>query len=99
MQLSITSRHGNLRPDDHAYVEEKAQKLLKYFNRLLGIQITFDFSKETVTAEIHVDAEHKHDFISRESAAEVRAAFDMALHKMEEQLRRYKERIESHHPR
>jgi putative sigma-54 modulation protein len=104
----------NRRPDDagdciiqgassgaetQAYVTEKAEKLLTYFDRVTAIQVTFDFSNNSTTAEILVDAEHKHNFVAVEVAPQAAAAFDLALHKMEEQIRRYKDRIQDHHRR
>lgn len=97
MQVAITCRHGTLRPETQTYVRDKAGKLLTYFARVTAIQVTFDFSNGVATAEILVDAEHKHNFVASESAPEASAAFDMALHKMEQQIRKYKERIQEHH--
>jgi len=99
VQVAITCRHGTLRQDTQAYVTEKAGKLLTYFDRVTAIQVTFDFSNGTTTAEILVDAEHKHNFVAVESATEAAAAFDAAMHKMEQQIRKYKERIQDHHRR
>jgi putative sigma-54 modulation protein len=99
VQVAITCRHGTLRPETHDYVAEKADKLLTYFDRVTAIQVTFEFSNGTATAEILVDAEHKHNFVATESAPEAAAAFDLALHKMEQQIRKYKEKIQDHHHR
>lgn len=99
MQVAITCRHGTLRPEAHAYVTEKAHKLLTYFARVTAIQVTFDFANSTATAEILVDAEHKHNFVAVESAPDAQTAFDLALHKMEQQIRKYKEKIQDHHRR
>jgi putative sigma-54 modulation protein len=97
VQVAISSRHGTIRPETHDYVTQKAEKLLTYFDRVTAIGVTFDFSKGTTTAEILVDAEHKHNFVAVESAADAVVAFDGALHKMEQQIRKYKERIQDHH--
>jgi len=97
VQVAITCRHGTLRPETQTYVKDKAGKLLTYFARVTAIQVTFDFANGMTTAEILVDAEHKHNFVATESAPEAGAAFDMAMHKMEQQIRKYKERIQDHH--
>lgn len=99
MQVAIACRHGTLRPDTQDYVTQKAEKLLTYFDRVTAIQVTFEFSNGSATAEILVDAEHKHNFVAREAAAEAATAFDAALHKMEQQIKKYKERIQDHHRR
>ncbi len=44
-----------------------------------------------------MDAEHKHDFVAHAEDERATAAFDIALHKMEQQLRRYKEKLTDHH--
>ncbi len=96
MQVAITCRHGTIHHDTQAYVTHKAEKLLTYFDRVTAIQVTFDFSNGSAMAEILVDAEHKHNFVSSETAAEATAAFDGALHKMEHQIKKYKEKIQDH---
>lgn len=96
MQIQITSRHGNLGPDQQAYLNEKAGKLLKYFERLMVIKVEVDLHKKDWMVEIQASAEHKHDFIARETAATLEAAADLCVHKLENQLRRYKEKVQNH---
>ncbi|OYW24099.1 MAG: ribosomal subunit interface protein [Planctomycetales bacterium 12-60-4] len=96
MQVAIACRHGSLHAETREHVTQKAEKLLTYFDRITAIQVTFDFSNGEATAEILVDAEHKHNFVASEKAAEAGFAFDAALVKMEQQLRKYKEKIQNH---
>jgi putative sigma-54 modulation protein len=96
VQVAIACRHGTLRPETQDYVVQKAEKLLTYFDRVTAIGVTFDFSNGSTTAEILVDAEHKHNFVATESASEAAVAFDGALHKMEHQIKKYKEKIQDH---
>jgi putative sigma-54 modulation protein len=74
----------------------KAEKLLTYFDRLTSIAITIDFAKGKCSVEILVDAEHRHDLVATETHDDATAAFDLTLHKMEHQLRKYKEKIQDH---
>lgn len=96
MQVAIACRHGSLHHDTQAYVTHKAEKLLTYFDRVTAITVTFDFEGLNVKAEILVDAEHKHNFVASDTAVEAAAAFDGALQKMEQQIRKYKEKIQDH---
>lgn len=96
MQVAITCRHGSISQSAQEYMSRKAEKLLTYFDRLTSIAITIDFTNGNSSVEILVDAEHRHDLVATETDAEVTAAFDSALHKMEQQLRKYKERIQDH---
>ena len=100
MQVAITSRHGTLSPGANEHITRKAEKLLTFFDRVTAINVTVDFSTDRINVEILVDAEHRHDLVARESGENVKenviSVFDAALHKMEQQLRKYKEKIQDH---
>ncbi len=96
MQVAITCRHGSISPTVHDYMARKAEKLLTYFDRVTSIGITVDFTNGKSSVEILVDAEHRHDLVATEVADEATVAFDVALHKMEQQIRKYKEKIQDH---
>ena len=56
-----------------------------------------DLTDETTPrVDLKVSAEHKHDFVARESNGEMQVAVDRALDKVIHQLRRYKEKIQDH---
>jgi putative sigma-54 modulation protein len=46
--------------------------------------------------EINVSAEHCPEFVSSDKAKTVVTAFDSAMHKMEQQLRKQKEKMTGH---
>ncbi|MBS0206682.1 MAG: ribosome-associated translation inhibitor RaiA [Planctomycetes bacterium] len=96
MQVAITCRHGSISSSAQEYMSKKAEKLLTYFDRVTSISITIDFSNGQSKVEILVDAEHRHDLVAAETDSEATTAFDLALHKMEQQLRKYKEKIQDH---
>jgi putative sigma-54 modulation protein len=94
--IEISTRHGHLSPDAHAYLHEKAEKLLRYFDRLMAIEVAVDHGKHSWEVEIRASAEHKHDFFAKEEAPTPQAAMDACLHKVEHQLKKYKERVQDH---
>ncbi len=96
MHIEITTRHGNLGSEHQAYLHDKAEKLLKYFGRLMAIEVEVEHLKHSWQVEIFVSAEHKHDFVAREEGPTPEAAMDSCVHKVEQQLRRYKERVQNH---
>ncbi len=96
MQIEISIRHGTLDAEQHRYLHDKAEKLLKYFSRLMAIEVAVDHIKHAWDIEILVSAEHKHDFVARESGATPAMAMDACVHKIEQQLRKYKGRVQSH---
>ena len=96
MQIEISIRHGGLEAGQQQYLHDKAEKLQKYFARLMSIEVAVDHVKHAWEIEILVSAEHKHDFVARESGSSPEAAMDACVHKIEQQLRRYKERVQNH---
>ena len=98
VQVSISARHGHLSTTTQDKVTEKVEKLQKFYDRLTGVQITVDLEHhESVHVEVRVSAKHNAEFVASEKAAELFAALDIVLHRLEQQLRKYKERIQTGH--
>jgi putative sigma-54 modulation protein len=95
LQITISTRSGELTPAQRERLEEKAQKLTK-FGRLMSIEIAARQEKAVWSVEFQVSAEHKNDFVATETGPTFEAAADQSLHKIEAQLKRYKEKIQSH---
>jgi putative sigma-54 modulation protein len=96
VQIEISTRHGALVAGQQQYLHDKAEKLQKYFGRLMSIEVAVDHGKHGWELEILVSAEHKHDFVAKESGSTPEAAMDLCVHKIEQQLRRYKEKVQHH---
>lgn len=98
MQTKISVRHGHLSDATRAKITAKVDKLHRVFERLTAIEVTVDLErKDSTSVELLVSAEHKHDFVATDSAPELMAAVDGVLPKMEQQLRKYKEKVQDHH--
>lgn len=96
MQVAITCRHGKISDNVHSQISRKAEKLLTFFERVTEIDVTVDFQKDRVRVEILVDTEHKHNFVSHDEGGDVPSTFDSALHKMEHQIKKYKQKVQDH---
>ena len=96
MQIEISTRHGSLAAEQSAYLRDKADKLVKYFERLMAVEVAVDHGKHSWRVEIRASAEHKHDFVAQEQGPTPEAAMDGCVHKVEGQLRRYKEKVQHH---
>ena len=96
MQIKVSARHGHLGRELHEFIEEKARKLLRFFERLTSIVVTVDLGDQEGRHQVEflVSAEHKHDFVARESHGDIRAAVDLIIEKLEKQLRKYKEKVQ-----
>lgn len=98
MQIRIAARHGQLSDETRAKIEGKVEKLSRLFERLTSIEVTIDLEhKDTPRVDIQVSAEHKHDFVASDTSSELWASLDKVVHKIEQQLRKYKEKIQDHH--
>ena len=93
MHIEISTRHGNLQPGQTQYLRDKADKLVKYFDRLMAVDVAVEHGKHSWQVEFRASAEHKHDFFAKEEGPTPEAAMDSCVHKVEEQLRRYKELV------
>lgn len=96
MQIHITGRQLRLTDSIRAYVEEKVRKAEKYFNQLIWAQVTLSVQKRTQSAEIVIHAPGQ-TFRSLAKAADLYAAIDLASDKVDQQLKKHKERIKERH--
>ena len=95
MQIRVSTRHGHLNEESQNKIRAKIEKLPRYFERLTSIEVTIDLSdSDRPTVDLNVSAEHKHDFIASDQSTELMASIDAVVHKMEQQLRKYKEKIQ-----
>lgn len=98
MRVNISTRHGHLHGDTQAKIGAKLEKLTRFFDRLTSVDLTVDLEhREEPVVELQVSAEHKHDFVATHQSADMMASVDHVLHKMEQQLRKYKEKLHDRH--
>lgn len=97
MQINISARHGQISEATRTKLAAKLEKLPRLFERLTAIALTVDLEhKESPTVDLRVSAEHKHDFVASESSTDLLASVDGVIHKIEQQLRKYKQKIQEH---
>jgi putative sigma-54 modulation protein len=98
VQIKISARHGHLSDDTQAKIKEKLEKLPRYYDRLSSIDITVDLEhREGPDVDLRVSADHKHDFVAVCRSLELMAAVDDVVEKMEQQLRKYKTKLQDRH--
>lgn len=98
MQIQVSTRHGQLSEASQTKIAGKAEKLLRIFDRLTAIEIVVDLKDETnPRVDIKVAAEHKHDFVAHDQSESLMGSVDEAVHKVEQQLRKYKDKIQERH--
>lgn len=98
MQIRISTRHGILSEETRAKITSKLEKLTRLFERLTDVEVTVDLEhREAPSIDVRVSAEHKHDFVATQEGEELMASVDLVIHKLEQQLRKYKEKIQTRH--
>mgnify|MGYP000450361764 CR=1 FL=1 len=98
MQIKVSTRHGQLSEASQEKISAKAEKLTRIFDRLTAIEVIVDLSDETnPKVDLKVAAEHKHDFVAHDQSESLMASLDSAIEKMEQQLRKYKEKVQERH--
>jgi putative sigma-54 modulation protein len=97
VQINISARHGQLSDATREKIRTKAGKLARLFERLTAINVTIDLEHpEEPVVELLVSAEHKHDFVATDRSENLLASLENVVQKVEQQLRKYKEKIQEH---
>lgn len=97
MQINISARHGQVSDATREKITTKVGKLARLFERLTAIHVTIDLEHpEEPVVELLVSAEHKHDFVATHRSENMLASVDNVVQKVEQQLRKYKEKIQGH---
>ncbi|HEY1087805.1 MAG TPA: ribosome-associated translation inhibitor RaiA [Archangium sp.] len=98
MQLNITFRH--LDPIDSLknYAREKVERVNKYLDKATEAHVTLSVERHLHHADISI---HSGSFLlrGREKSEDMYASIDLAMDKIEKQLKRYKEKLKHHHGR
>lgn len=98
VQIEISSRHGHLSEASQERIKAKVEKLSKIFDRLTAIEVIVDLTDPAKSrVDLKVSAEHKHDFVAHDESDNLMGSLDTVVHRLEQQLRKYKEKIQERH--
>lgn len=98
MQTSVTFRH--MEPSDplKQYVVDKLQRIRKFFPDPIRAQIVLSLERYLHKADIIITLHNGLAIKGKELTEDMYAAVDLVMDKIERQVRRYKDRINSHRP-
>ena len=97
VQINVSARHGHLSPASQSKIAAKVSRLRRYFDRLTALHVTVDLHNDSLPAvEIVASAERFHDLVSHEHSGLLWRSVDGAVQKMEQQLRKHKEKVRDH---
>jgi len=97
MQIKVSSRHGHLSPASQSKIVVKVSRLRRYFDGITALDVTVDLERpELPQVEIVASAEHFHPLVSHEKSPLLWRSVDGAVQKLEQQLRKHKEKVRDH---
>jgi len=98
VQTKISTRHGGVSDETRSKIAAKVDKLNRLFDRLTAIEVTIDLEhRDQPRVDLKVSAEHKHDFVATAHTEDLMGSIDVVVHKLEQQLRKYKQKIQDRH--
>ena len=91
MQILTTTRHCELDEEVKLHARQRLEKLGKFARDIREAHLTVTAERYRHSAEITLRLNH-HELVSREESTEARIAIDLAADRLEQQLRRFKEK-------
>jgi putative sigma-54 modulation protein len=89
--FTITGKHIEITEAMRQHAQEKTSKLPRYYDSINQVEVIVDGSEGGSTSvEIIARAEHSKVFVGTEKGADAYQCIDIAVHKLQRQLRRVK---------
>ena len=98
MKIAVEARHMTLTDAIRQYVESKVDRLPRFYDGVLSVDVVLDVEAEQPVVEIHVSARHKHVFVARHRNDDLYSCVDQCVAKITRQLSRHKDRVRGHRP-
>jgi putative sigma-54 modulation protein len=92
MEITFTSRHGDLPDAIKEYARLEVEGLSKYFDRLVEANIILDQEGHRNIAEVRIHSSNDTHFASSETE-DMRSAVDGTVAKLKRQLQRHKDKL------
>ncbi len=99
MSVSMTFR--NMEPSNaiKSYAQEKLDRIRKYFPDPIGAHLVFSCNKNhAYVADIQLTLHNGTLLKAAETSQDMHSSIDLVLDKLEQQLRKHKEKLRDHHP-
>lgn len=93
MLFTITGKHIDITEALRRHAQEKTSKLPRYYSSINQIEVIIDGSQGgNISVEIIARGEHNKFFVVTETGENAYKCIDVAVHKLERQIRRKKGR-------
>ena len=95
MQISITARQCEITTGIRQFAQQRLEKLEKFASNIHGVHLIISQQHGEHSAEIKLRL-NGHELVSTQEHSEAGAAIERAVDRMEEQLRRHKDKRSAH---
>lgn len=95
MNLNITGHHIEVTPALRDYVSGKVEKVIRHFDHVTSIHVILSVEKLVQKAEITLHVKGK-DIYADSSDADLYAAIDLLIEKLDRQVQKYKSKHNDH---
>ena len=96
MNLQISGHHIEVTPALHDYVTSKLERVTRHFDNLIGVNVILSVDKLKQIAEVTVHLRGKDVYVEAEDA-DLYAAIDLLVDKLDRQIQKYKQKAQNHH--
>jgi len=98
VEIEISVRHGQISDVAREKIAAKLDKLPRLYDRISAVELTLDLEhRDAPEADLRLSAKQKHDLVATSKAEGVMAAVDEVIDKIEQQLRRHKDKVRDRH--
>jgi putative sigma-54 modulation protein len=96
MNVNISGHHLDLTPPLREYVKDKLKRVERHFDHLISADVVLSIEKirQKAEATVHASGANLH---AEAVASDMYAAIDLLTDKLDQQTRKYKEKLRSHH--
>lgn len=96
MNLTVTGHHIEVTPAIRDYVTDKIKKVTRHFDNVIDINVILSVEKLVQKAEVNLHVSGKDIFVQSEDA-DLYAAIDSLVDKLDRQVLKHKEKHSDHH--
>lgn len=96
MKLSVTFRHMDTSEAIKQHVEDKLDRLNKYFPDPVAAQVVLSTERHRHQIDVSITLSNGTAIKGKEVADDMYTAVDLVMDKIDRQIRRYKDKVTSH---
>lgn len=97
IQVTVSARDGQLPGTVVQTIQSKAEKLPRFHNRITGVNVVVQLGNpDRPGVDCRVTVEEAGEFFATDTGHNVVAALDSVLRKIEQQLKKHKEKLTDH---